>query len=475
MNTPEQAIKDLAASKIQRWVLSRSEANILRGKFRIIGKDLVAVNEQLQLFSLIENFEDAPALFVQDIYIRPVGAFLKALAAAKGLQHLKPATNASHISRMISSALMISKFPEQVLFSDSDTADGGELLKSAQLDHETKNCLVDARTLFVCLRKLVASAIPSSAPAISTKKLSSLLHNFFFALRSFLRSFEDWRRADARKLAASLQDSFAQTYAVYIAATVGDVGFGDQAEILLASQKQLEKIRGALVQILGPQLASNKIEEICASVEATYYAGRANSSVDDASEPSTPVPVRGTAESPKPKQSGPETTNLHQSILSSSPGGESFIGSLQQPESSLASNHLKILNKLSQLAGIGQERLAYEIVLNPYYRLPTPADLPATETVASPGGPLSRSNSSSGLSAAGSGPPSLRRDTSNHTLSSALSLQDPASVVNSLRNQMLRMMSDKLINSVRRSSILSTDEVSVLFMVFVFAAYVLFS
>ena len=357
MNTPEQAIKDLAASKIQRWTLSRSEANILREKFRAIEKELITVNEQLQLFSFVERFDDAPALFVQDTYLRPVNAFLKALAPAKGMQHLKPATNASHISRMISSALMISKFPEQVLFSGNDPADGGELLKSAQLDHETKNCLVDARTLFVCFRKLVASSIFTSAPAVSTKKLVSLLHNFFFALRSFLRSFEDWRKADARKLAASLQDSFAQTYAVYIAATVGDVGSGDQAEILLASQKQLEKIRGALLQLLGPQLASNKIEEICASVEATYYAGRANSSsVDDASEPSSPVPIaRGTAETPQRKTPTGEITNLHQSILSSSPGGDSFIGSLQQPESSLANNHLKILNKLSQLAGIGQE------------------------------------------------------------------------------------------------------------------------
>lgn len=465
MNTPEQAIKDLAASKIQRWTLSRSEANILREKFRAIEKELITVNEQLQLFSFVERFDDAPALFVQDTYLRPVNAFLKALASAKGMQHLKPATNASHISRMISSALMISKFPEQVLFSGNDPADGGELLKSAELDHETKNCLVDARTLFVCFRKLVAASIFSSAPAVSTKKLVSLLHNFFFSLRSFLRSFEDWRKADARKLAASLQDSFAQTYAVYIAATVGDVGSGDQAEILLASQKQLEKIRGALLQLLGPQLASNKIEEICASVEATYYAGRANSSsVDDASEPSSPVPIaRSTAETPQRKTPAGEITNLHQSILSSSPGGDSFIGSLQQPESSLASNHLKILNKLSQLAGIGQERLAYEIVLNPYYRLPAPADPPAAETVASPGGPLSRSNSSTGLSTTGSGPPSLRRDTSNHTLSSALSLQDPASVVSSLRSQMLRMMGDKLVNSVRRSSILSTDEVSFLF------------
>jgi len=44
----------------------------------------------------------------------------------------------------------------------------------------------------------------------------------------------------------------------------------------------------------------------------------------------------------------------------------------------LSVTQLKYLHKLSEIAGISSERLAYEIVLNPYYRLPVP---PVTTTI----------------------------------------------------------------------------------------------
>lgn len=53
----------------------------------------------------------------------------------------------------------------------------------------------------------------------------------------------------------------------------------------------------------------------------------------------------------------------------------------------------------------------------------------------------------------------LQRSTSNQTLSNAVSLQDTASVVQSLRSQMLRMMGDKLVNSLRASNIQTVSEV----------------
>lgn len=462
MEPIHQAFRDSAASKVQRWLGNHAEAKSLRDKFLHINKDLISIHDQLHLFSSNEVFEDAHALLLQESYIHAINSFLKVLGSSKSMQHLKPATNAFHIARMISSALMISKFPDQVLASGViEEADGGEVVKSAEFDLETKNCLVDSRILFGCFRKLIDSSAKQGKNSQTNQKFASLLQNFFYALRYFLKSFEEWRKADARKLAASLQDSFAQTYAVYVAATIGTAGpTADQVELLQASQKQLEKIRAALHQLLGPQIASNRIEEICAAVEATYYAAEANAS--PTIEPTTPVPIIHATEA----KAAIDSTSLHQSVLSSSPGGDSFIGSMHQPEGSLASNHLKILNKLSQLASIGQERLAYEIVLNPYYRLPPPADLPftAVETgLNSPASSVLRSSGGSNMSgSAGSGPPSLRRDSSNQTLSNALSSQDPASVVQSLRTQMLRMMSDKLINSVRRSDIRDISEVFII-------------
>ena len=105
----------------------------------------------------------------------------------------------------------------------------------------------------------------------------------------------------------------------------------------------------------------------------------------------------------------------------------------------LSSAQMKYLNKLSEISGISQERLAYEIVLNPYYRLPVPTPAPIVDA---------HSSSSSGGGAI-----------SQSTLSNKFSLPDTAYVAQTLRTQLLRLMADKLVNSIRVSNISSLSEV----------------
>jgi hypothetical protein len=173
----------------------------------------------------------------------------------------------------------------------------------------------------------------------------------------------------------------------------------------MATQKQLEKIRTAMVQVMGKQAAASKIEEVCAAVEAAYYS--AGASQEAGSAVSTP------ASSPRPPQAANTATATGvtapaaaSDAVSASParpaqGARSAPGSGDSSasvvvEGSLNPSQMKILDKLAALAGMAQERLAYEIVLNPYYRLP-PLPSPFTTVADAATGSLRRSASAGGI------------------------------------------------------------------------------
>lgn len=65
---------------------------------------------------------------------------------------------------------------------------------------------------------------------------------------------------------------------------------------------------------------------------------------------------------------------------------------------------------------------------------------------------------------------------SQQTLSNAVSLQDTSSMMQLLKSQMLRVMGDKLVNSLRQSNITSIDQVRKLCMelyyIFVICTYI---
>jgi hypothetical protein len=211
-------------------------------------------------------------------------------------------------------------------------------------------------------------------------------------------------------MAESLAESFLMTYSVYVeamtrASTETSSNDGPTApDIIMATQKQLEKIRTAMVQVMGKQAATSKIEEVCAAVEAAYYNAGAVQP-DGGSGMSTPAP------SPRPPQMStaaavPVPAAASDGVTSTTPvrptqGPRTTPGSGDSStavvmEDSLNPNQMKILDKLAALAGMAQERLAYEIVLNPYYRLPPLSNPFGTSDDAAPG-TLRRSTSAGGI------------------------------------------------------------------------------
>lgn len=380
--------------KVQRWYSDWKEVKSLKEKLCSVEVSLNVVRSCLVDFNSNDAFDRAHHMLQSESYTRSLGKILQVIATSKSLRQIKHKANILHLTRVVSSALMISKFPDEVLFSDVAETEGGAA-QHFEVAAEAKRCLIDARALFAQLEKVLVA----TSSTTSRRQFHSVFHTFVYALSTFLKSFEDWRKADSQRLASSLQESFAQTYSVYIASMRKDSADEIASpELVVASQQQLERIRNALVRTLGKHEATSRIEEICAAVEAAYYT-LATDMPNNADGESSPVPRSDSPAPQSPKGSAPSLSATllpgqplsRPGALSASPGGDvGYLAELTQ--SALSPNHIKVLDKLSLLAGIDQERLAYEIVLNPYYRLPTPADS-AVAGVETPQGYAAISNS----------------------------------------------------------------------------------
>lgn len=192
----------------------------------------------------------------------------------------------------------------------------------------------------------------------------------------------------------NLEESFMETYSVYLAALHGpddgtDPRGPSKAELVQATQRQLEKIRAALERVVGKQAAANRIEEISAAVEAALASAQAEQRAGgDASAESSPLL---TTETNTTSSQGSDAASLSRTRAISVEAADAAAHRGEGPtEGALTHGQLKVLDKLAALSGMAQERLAYEIVLNPFYRLPQP-NVP----VAEPGSPIPRGSSAS--------------------------------------------------------------------------------
>ena len=264
-----------AAFELQRWYRRMKK---FRNAFKLVQKDIELIQNVMIEFLLNQSFDNAGGILFNDVFAVSISNFLKAISS---LSYLKNSTNISTMTRLLSSALMVSKFPEQVLFSEesSNTPEGAE---EDPVEKEAMSCLIAARSLSTQLQNvlhvtIVPAAVGAQEEHLHLQRDSTTcsvgaryrrLQAFSFALYAFSRAFEEWRAADALRLIDSLKLSFAQTYSVHLATSRSPTLDTEQKQLIAATERQLDKIRAALVQLLGRQSAASQIEEICAAVEA---------------------------------------------------------------------------------------------------------------------------------------------------------------------------------------------------------------
>jgi hypothetical protein len=166
-----------------------------------------------------------------------------------------------------------------------------------------------------------------------------------------------------------------------------------------AAEEQLQKIASAMIQLVGPERAHNRMEELRAGVEASITAAAttaaSSASAAGGADPHT-ARVRATSLSPA-------TIDLLSSYASTL-GERGRVASLMSSPttSSLEENRVQIFNYLDRLVALlggghenPAERLTYEIMLDRFYRVsPPPAEsftaqtsFPLTESLPTTGAP----------------------------------------------------------------------------------------
>lgn len=138
------------------------------------------------------------------------------MAISRWLRILPEKSFSKH-SRVLATALMILKFPHQILLGDESAQLQSEekIPFAIASNFETRNCFRAARSVTRALKQLLELSI---APQGSRSLLSASLQSFLLKAKLYIASFEEWEHYDSQKVAASIEESFRESYAVFLAA-----------------------------------------------------------------------------------------------------------------------------------------------------------------------------------------------------------------------------------------------------------------
>lgn len=447
------------------WIIQQWIGNCIKARRSL--KSLKAssvVGTILRVFDGAVNsrtVDEAQAILFQEAPLRAISSLFTLLPA----DTLARERNSNvMLARKLITGIMVSLFPDEVLESGSP----GPTRNSAVKLHSTS-----VRFAAIILRKSFARLlkdITRTSPEIGLRRQRLNIVHFQFALRYFLQKFQAWKVADAESMRASMEETFAQAYATLLAAKVAwKRGEADEAMVQVA-EEQTQRIKYALGQLLGPQRANERLEEIVASIEASSPEYVRLFQRDPETVPSTPKEVSNTSGdstpislpptqldtkalrrtlTPLPSEQAPSHA-APSSVTDASPGSASTAAAQSDTSSTSnseaeASKYLSLLSKLA--GGMENERLAHELTLDKNYRLPTAA--PPRPSLGNRRGATPTSSASNATS---DGPT---------TPASGIVIRDQASLAQILRERLLNVLADKHINALRRSNVQSHDDVRI--------------
>jgi len=252
---------------------------------------------------------------------------------------------------------------------------------------EAMNCLSTENFLRNGLKKLLAFAIAGTG---KLKSFHQVLLSFRYEARLFMHALERWKILDQVRMLQSLEIAYMQTYAMVIAARekASETGNNERDLCLVkAAENQLDKMHRSLLSIVGDSTHGNHIaEELRAQVEAAV-TNKSNSNNVNAITVVQTVPIIDVGDK----------------------------------ENEMDQSQMKLLERISKIAGLGNEKLAHELFFNPSWHLPE-VKLPTFESMIS--GQI-----------------------------------DSSDLHEKMKNQLLRLIGDRLIWSLKSSSIVSPEDV----------------
>lgn len=415
LNSPQCAQLDLrgeAAALVQLWW--RRRARLVRTRRSIQSQrdqvDYVMTGIALLISGI--SFEDAQAIVVENTFNQALSQLLLTLPHDPALSK-----NNSKVRsvRFISSAFMIREFSRVILTYSKDYN-----LADVVIDEclEAKLCKNAASMVYSCfVHLLVAADSPLQA-------FRAALISYRFAVRYFFEAMSSWRKVDSDRLVVSLQKPYIEIYSMLMALERQGPGASSSSEFedtRAQARQHLTRIERMFSDVLGAR-GSSIVEELIAYCRSFESAHDAHDHADSSALAS--YPSRSIATSAAPRQV---------------PFSEDFIFAVESVvmsnlEFEFAESDQRLVSALVNVTSAPLDQIMYEVCvygrysekpLGPraafaLYTYDQPTDAAQEESVAqSPSDRLKRH---------------LRRD-------------------------MLRYMGDKLVVSLRGSSVASLAEV----------------
>lgn len=344
-----------AALLIQTWLVQTKNSKDVKKKVQTLVDESKEAQEVLQEFNSSVN--DLPAAQRNILHCHGLFKILTAILPHTFYGPLRDPKASAILGRKVATAILVSKYGDQV-FDNSTAPDATQGVTNADSDLKSKAtlCTYWATFVFKYLQRLTA-LIALGDLAHSTPMLFKLLACFDLSLKQFLRYFDEWKALDTIRMVQTLEETFSQSYANLLALRLailqseregerGGKELSDRELLLKSAEYQLKKITEAMMHLLGPTRGRHRIEELVAAIDS---AGINTIS----SRAASPIP--------------PSTHVSTQSSNPSAPSEPTSTVVQQEAEGQLL---MQQLTRLSQLAGINNDRLAHEITFDANFRLP---------------------------------------------------------------------------------------------------------
>jgi hypothetical protein len=466
--------------------------------------------------------------------VAPVSTSSSSSKPAKNKDHLQKSFIKTIISSFLISRFPKDLFNDPSFNAGSSSSSPSSLtavtLNYSELQQKSEKCFYASKLFTKYLQKLLhfvnqscfSSPAPSSTSAFSFLSMKAatefhhLLHSTLLILKDYLIAFHEWKRLDSLLILSSLEETFSQAYLQYLLAKLdyqqlqsssssssSTSSMENSLTLIQASKFQCEKIKEMLKRIIGIKKTISRTEEIIASIEASNpqlssvfdrSSGKRSRSSSISQKKRAPSSDMTENSGKIPSSSSTTSTTTTTTASSSGPPSEvnsninhekmktlkmiesvddqiiSQINENTQRQEQQLPNQFKYLEILSRLAGIENERLAYEIIFDNNYRLPGRKQSSLQELISS----SSSSSSSSYSQSLGnclwlcyilallisyflSVIFSFLVESNDHEPPT----NDRNSLAVYLKNRILLGIADRLVNSLRKPSINSIDEVSV--------------
>jgi hypothetical protein len=401
-----------AATILQQWLQKRAKLLLLRKTLLHLSSSIISVMDIMNNLST-HTMEEVQMILAEPSFTSSLSTILQSFPIDPTLQ--KKNSMARSV-RFISSAFVIKLFASTILTVSKDY---GHPSAEPDTGDEAIHCKTAATMLFHSLFSLLKSVSSSSIILFRDRQVA-----YRFSVRYFIEALQVWERLDTDRLCLSLQAPFLEIYSMLLSLDIafqkGEMLSHDYEENKSLTLMQVNRIEGMLIELLGTR-GRCAIEELKAYCESNKRTSEDHSnfppSITLSKEESVPQPV-------ELKEISSTTTEFVSSV-------NSILNTYIHFEFSESENNL--VYSLTQATDIPLDTIIYEVCLYGKYYIPPEAPIPRFTLF-----------TYSDIAA------------TQDTLTTA---GPPSDIKALLKSRLLQLMGDKLICSLRSSSIVSPMEV----------------